>query len=195
MGTEFLAAERAGAIRPGFPDGLLVSEDLLSFFVVVLLLRIKCTGPLVDLRKPETDCQFRAGPPRSPVPPQDRPATLAMNSAFFSASASSPLIRARCFSARAARSAISRVANPSSAVRRRYSAFFSCSPSSRCRIIGVRTRGLLDTVVLGLLSASRASEASSFFACAVSASRSCSRVCCCWRRRAYAVFFSASSFR
>ena len=58
MRTEFLAAERAGAVSTGIPYGLLIGEDLLPFFLVVLLLGSEGARPRVDLREAETDCGF-----------------------------------------------------------------------------------------------------------------------------------------
>ena len=55
MLAKFLPAERAGAICACGLDGLPVSEDLLPLFGVAHLLCGQRTGPLVDLREPETD--------------------------------------------------------------------------------------------------------------------------------------------
>ena len=74
-----------------------------------------------------------------------------MSSAFFTASASRPLIRARCFSARAARSAISRVTNPSSPVRRRIFGLLLLQPVEPFPDLCIRTGSLLNAVILGLL--------------------------------------------
>ncbi len=193
MLAKFLPAERAGAVCACVLDGLLVGEDLLPLFGVAHLLCGERSCPLVDLREPETDSTFEPvlrnlRPCTEPGPDlRDEPGLLLLL-------ASSPLISACCFPTRAARSAISRVANPSSALSLRYSAFFSWSLSSRCRTSAYEPAVFSIRWYSASSSAMRASEASSFFACAISVSRSRWSVCCCWRSRVYAVFFSARTF-